>query len=381
MKFGNGGIGRGVSSPPSVVGRGAAREGGGNRSLGEAARLVLALLVPLVYLFTSVPTGFVLESPGPSFDLQAEVKVEGAEAHHSQGQFLLTSVSVREPNLLYQLISLARDDHRLREMRDFLGADLDPRTQDRVDALLTLLSQETADVLALRRAGMEAEVRGLGALVLGVVEGSPAQGRISPGEVIVSVNGESLEGAERLGELISGVTEGEEVALGIRDIDWKTLESALEREEAPDYSGLLAGPAREVRLAPVLDRALGRMVIGVYTRDYFAYRSPVRVTWGLGSVRGPSAGLMMVLSLLNALVPEDITQGWKVAGTGEVFLDGRVGAIGGLPMKIRAAESRGADIFLYPRENQGDLEGVETRMRLIPVDTVDEALAALTQAE
>jgi len=89
----------------------------------------------------------------------------------------------------------------------------------------------------------------------------------------------------------------------------------------------------------------------------------------------------MTLSLLNLLLPEDLTRGMKVAGTGEVFLDGRVGAIGGLPMKIRAAERQGAEVFLYPRDNQDDLAGVDTRMRLVPVGSLEEALAFLSSQE
>ncbi|MBC7254456.1 MAG: PDZ domain-containing protein [Actinobacteria bacterium] len=339
--------------------------------------LALVYLVPILFLLTSVPTGFVLESPGPSFDLQAELQVEGTETYPTGGEFLLTSVSVREPNLIYHLFSLARGDYRLLEARRFLGEELDPESQDRVDAVLTLLSQATADVLALRESSREVEVRELGALVLGVVEGTPAHGRIEPGEVIVSMDGVSVEGAADLSERIAEVPEGQEVDVGVRKIDWKALGDALERGESIDLSRLLEGETREERLVPVLDRERGRMVIGVYTRDYFTYRSPIHVTWEMESVRGPSAGLMMTLSLLNALLPEDLTRGRKVAGTGEVFLDGSVGPIGGLPMKIRAAELRGAEIFFYPEDNREDLAGVETGMKLIPVSSVEEAVRAL----
>ncbi|MDI7253284.1 S16 family serine protease [Candidatus Solincola sp.] len=340
--------------------------------------LVLAFLLPLAFLLTSVPTGFVLESPGPSFDLQAELEVEGAETHPSRGEFLLTSVSLRESNLVYQLLSLAKRDNRLIEARRFLGEELDMETQDRLDGALTVLSQETAAVLALRGAGLEVEVKELGALVLGVVEGSPAQGRLNPGQVIATVDGVPVKGSTDLGERIAAASEGEEVVLGVREIDWEALGSSLKGGEWSDPEELMAGETREVSLIPVWDWELGRRVIGVYTRDYFACRSPVRVTWKMESVRGPSAGLMMTLSLLNLLLPEDLTHGRRVAGTGEVFLDGRVGAIGGLPMKIKAAEARGAEVFLYPRQNQDDLAGVDTRMRLIPVDSLEEALKALS---
>ncbi len=356
---------------------GAARQGGKSRIPRETAYLALAFLLPLVFLVTSFPTAYVLQAPGPSFDLQAGVKVEGAETHTSRGEFLLTSVSLRESNLLDRLLSLAGRDYDFLEARRFLGPELDVESQDRVDAVLTLLSRQTAEVLALREASKEVEVSELGALVVGVSEGSPAQGKIAPGEVIVSVGGVPIRGSVDLAERIASLPEVEEVSVGVRGIAWEELGAALGRGEEADPSELLTGDVRETRLVPIWDGELEKMVIGVYTRDYFAYRSPVRVAWELGSIRGPSAGLMMSLSLLNALLPGDLTRGRRVAGTGEVFLDGRVGAVGGLIMKVRSAEERGAEVFLYPRQNQGDLEGVKTGMMLIPVDTLHEALQAL----
>lgn len=373
------GGGRGFPHRPSAPGgRRPVPKGGEDGLLRRAVELAVSFLLPVIFLLISVPTGFVLESPGPSFDLQAEIKVEGAEIHPSRGEFLLTSVSLRESNLVYHLLSVVKDDHRLLQARRFLGEDLDVKAQDRLDGMLTLLSQEAASVVALRAATAEVELHELGALVLGVAEGSPAHGKLDPGQVIVSVEGIPVRGSEDLGERIAAAAEGEEVSLGVREVDWEALESGLEREGDLDPEELLTGEVREVSLLPVWDEGLGRRVVGVYTRDYFTHRSPVRVTWEMEAVRGPSAGLMMALSLLNLLLPEDLTRGLKVAGTGEIFPDGRVGPIGGLPMKIRAAEARGAEVFLYPRENQEDLAGVVTGMRLVPVDSLQEALDALS---
>lgn len=342
------------------------------------AGVVFPLLLPLVFLLASVPTGFVLEEPGPSFDLQSRLTVEGAETHPSGGEFLLTSVSLRESRLIYHILSLVNGDFRLVGARSFLGVELDAETQERLDEALTVLSLHTTTVLGLRGASQEVEVKGLGALVLYVAQNYPAYGKLDPGEVIVSVDHVPLSRASELGEHLDALPEGEEVTLGIREIDWKAMSSALEKGEWVDPAEMLAGEVREVTLSPVWDEDLGRKVIGVSTRDYFTYRSRIRVDWEMETVKGPSAGLMMTLSLLDALLPEDLTRGRRIAGTGEVFLDGRVGAIGGLPMKIRAAETKGAEVFLYPRENQEDLAGVVTSMHLIPVGDIEEALAALS---
>jgi len=69
--------------------------------------------------------------------------------------------------------------------------------------------------------------------------------------------------------------------------------------------------------------------------------------------------------------------------TGEVTLRGRVLAIGGLKEKLLAALRSGVKTVLIPQENVKDLadvpDNVKSGLIIIPISTVDEALAqALT---
>lgn len=64
-------------------------------------------------------------------------------------------------------------------------------------------------------------------------------------------------------------------------------------------------------------------------------------------IGGPSAGLMFSLEIYNQLVEEDITKGYRIAGTGMISSDGTVGPIGGIEQKIVAADREGAEIFLH----------------------------------
>ena len=67
--------------------------------------------------------------------------------------------------------------------------------------------------------------------------------------------------------------------------------------------------------------------------------------------------------------------------TGEVSLRGVVSAIGGLPEKLMAAERAGVKQVFIPAENEQDLidvaEEVKNNLEIIPVNTVDEVLAAV----
>ena len=104
----------------------------------------------------------------------------------------------------------------------------------------------------------------------------------------------------------------------------------------------------------------------------------VKVTLDLADVGGPSAGLMFSLGIVDKLNPENLTGGRVVAGTGTIDDRGNVGAVGGVPMKLKAAVRDGATVFLVPRDEcdtaTRDKPG---GLRLVPVETLDDAIASL----
>ena len=93
---------------------------------------------------------------------------------------------------------------------------------------------------------------------------------------------------------------------------------------------------------------------------------------------GPSAGITMAISLISLLTgkpPKD-----RLSMTGEITLRGRVLPIGGLKEKVLAAHRAGIHTVIIPSRNQKDLVDVPPEVRkqieFVPVDTVDEAVAA-----
>lgn len=97
----------------------------------------------------------------------------------------------------------------------------------------------------------------------------------------------------------------------------------------------------------------------------------------VSSITGPSAGLVFTLELIQQLLGEDLTRGHVVAATGTVTPTGEVGPVGGVRHKVLAAERAGADVFLVPEANAGTAVAAARRLRVIPVRTVSEAVAAL----
>ncbi|MGI8414365.1 MAG: endopeptidase La [Solirubrobacteraceae bacterium] len=92
---------------------------------------------------------------------------------------------------------------------------------------------------------------------------------------------------------------------------------------------------------------------------------------------GPSAGVTMVTALASLMRGTPVRH--TVGMTGEVTLQGRVLAIGGLKQKVLAAHAAGLTDVVLPERNRGDLddvpEEVRAAMRFHFAMTIDEVLA------
>ena len=78
------------------------------------------------------------------------------------------------------------------------------------------------------------------------------------------------------------------------------------------------------------------------------YDMPINVKLDTRGIGGPSAGLAFVLGIMDQLGPGELTGGRKVAVTGTIDPDGKVGDVGGVVQKTAAVRAAGADVFLVP---------------------------------
>lgn len=108
----------------------------------------------------------------------------------------------------------------------------------------------------------------------------------------------------------------------------------------------------------------------------------VHVTLRLADVGGPSAGLLFSLGIVDKIDGDGrgagLTGGRSIAGTGTIEVDGKVGPVGGVPLKTKAAKRDGATVFLVPKAECGDAKAqLPKGLRLVPVTTLDGALDSL----
>lgn len=329
---------------------------------------IIALAIALVCLaaLTFLPTGYVIQQPGPVYNTLGTatgadgtavplIEVEGAETFDTTGALDLTTVQVvgnreRTPTWL-ELIGAWFDRSRAVVPLDSVfpaGQTSEQRTEQ--NAQLMVDSQHEATVAALRELGYEVDSR---VRIHSLPEGSPAEGVLQADDVVTAANGQPISDVTQLRDIIQQGG-GAPVAL------------TIER----------GGAEQTVEVSPVYSEDDSAWQIGVST--ILDYDFPVQVTIQLDNVGGPSAGLMFALGIIDTMTPDELNGGRQVAGTGTITADGVVGPIGGIRQKLYGARGAGAEYFLAPEANCDEVVGhIPSGLRVFSVADLDDAITAL----
>ncbi len=102
------------------------------------------------------------------------------------------------------------------------------------------------------------------------------------------------------------------------------------------------------------------------------------ITFDVKKTGGPSGGMIFAIGVIELLTAKDLLKGRHVAGTGTIATDGKVGAIGGINEKIRAAQKAGATVFIAPAGNREEIAHTPAGIQVIIVSTLAQAVAALS---
>jgi ATP-dependent Lon protease len=107
----------------------------------------------------------------------------------------------------------------------------------------------------------------------------------------------------------------------------------------------------------------------------------IHVPEGATPKDGPSAGTAITMVLYSLFSDRKIKN--NVAITGEICLQGRVTAIGGLELKFLGGIRAGVKLFIYPKENEKDFKTIMEKyggkpifqgLQFFPVETIDEVI-------
>lgn len=324
---------------------------------------VSALLFVVSAAFIAImPVPYVADAAGPGVELLARaggkppVTVSGVAPRVSQGQLVLATSSLTRPEagltLPEMMLAWWTPGKEVFPREAVYPAGTKPADVRAREAELLETAKAAAAASGLRQAGIEVQQV---PLVRKVASQGPSVDLLKPGDFVVAVDGRSTLTTDAVLQAIQAHDIGDYVTFTVLR-DQQESRVAVETVASRTQSGL--------------------PVVGV-TWDTGFYHAPT-VTFALDQpVGGSSGGLMLALAVYEAASPDELVGDRVVAGAGAIDGLGNVSAVSSVPERVASAEAAGASVFLLPAANCAELGELHPKVRLVPVNTLDDAVQAL----
>ncbi|KIL44775.1 SepM family pheromone-processing serine protease [Jeotgalibacillus soli] len=338
--------------------------------------ILLAFTILLLFAsFYTLP--YYVQKPGNAFVLDDIVEVENGT--ESEGDFSLMTVSQIKANVFSYLWALM-DEYQIIYPVDQVRAPHESEDEYSVRQLYLMdNSAQQAIEVAYKQAGADLSYEYNGIYVLNIYPGMPAEKILKAGDRITSIDEHIFQSSEEFIDYVGGKKKGDSITVTI-ERDNQVFDENLTLQSFPDNPEQIG--------------------LGISLVDDRNVQSDPQVLIDSSGIGGPSAGLMYSLEIYDQLIPEDLTKGYNIAGTGTISSDGEVGRIGGIEQKVIAADRQGIEIFLAPDDTIPEdvaaedpdavsnyraavktAEEIGTDMQIIPVKTFEDALKYLLLLE
>ncbi len=321
------------------------------------------ILIALISLLLLIPVPFIRIAPGPLFNTIGTEKdkdvitIIGTKTYESKGELNFTTVSETGGPfgrlvLIDAISSWIDPTEAVVPAADLYPENEDPEIIKQRNEKAFSNSQSDAIAAALTYLNIPVPIK---VVVDSVVVDSPSDGKIEPGDVVVSVNGKSVQSANDVVKFVQENKPNDVIKI-------KLIRQTVEKEV-----DLIAQELKTDKTKASIGISIGPGI-----------DPPYKFNFGISEVGGPSAGLMLSLGIVDELTPEDLTKGFNIAGTGTINYLGQVGPIGGVRQKLEGAVQGGSQLFLVPKENCDELLSKNFKeMPVVAVSNLKEAIEAI----
>jgi PDZ domain-containing protein len=346
---------------------------------GRTRRYLASILIGIIVLYLAffIRLPYFIFMPGTAEEIKPMVTLsKGSDTE--QGALMLTTVRVSDTNIVNYLIALVHPYEELQPKSSVFRQGESETDYSQRQQFVMISSQSSAMQAAYKKAQVPFHIKNEGVRVLQLLPGMPAEKVLKAGDTLLKIDDVTIVASTDLLNYIRTKKTGDSVTVTFRR-DKSEQTSTLQLAELPVQQG---------------SKEAARAGVGIVPADMQSVKADQedkQVTIKAGEIGGPSAGLMFSLEIYNQLVPEDITKGYKIAGTGTIDAEGVVGVIGGIQHKIVAADKAGAEIFLAPKDirpKEGSpilnytaaverAKEIHSKMKIVEVETMDDALRYL----
>lgn len=340
---------------------------------------ILTAIAVVVVILRAWPTNEYAITPGNATNVAPLVTVKGLGTDPHRDRIMLVDVYLQPLSQLQYLLM------HLRAHVEFVTADqlLEPGIPN--DQLVSQGylqmsdSQMAAKVAALRALGWRVPATPTGAVVTGVVSNTPAaRARLRVGDEITGLDGQVVTSQCSLVGALARVAVGATVRLTV--LPGTFSPTGVLSRGAPIHVTITTARSPHPAAVTGCPQAphAGASWLGIAPEDGVSYALPGRITLDTANIGGPSAGLAMTLTLIDALSRGSLTGGHVIATTGTIDPSGDVGDVGGVAEKTIAVENAGAHYFFVPQAEVATARSVaNASLHVYGVTKLSQVLAEL----
>ncbi len=293
-----------------------------------------------------------VEMPGGIINLTERVKIDGQKIP-LKGSFNMAYVSVVQGSIPYILYGLISNDADVVKTQDSLLENETVEEANRRNKLFLEQSKNAAVLAALKEAEIEYEIKNRKTNVLYIYK--DAKTTLEVGDNIIECNDNKVDSIQDIVKAIDSMKIGDTISFKV--VRFGKVKKATAK--IIDVKG-----QKKIN------------VVSLTTFDIDSLRSVELDSFATES--GSSGGLMMSLMVYSGLTNRDYTLGKKVAGTGTIDENGKVGEISGIKYKIIGAVRNKVDIFFVPSDNYKEALQVKKEndydLKIVKVDSLREAI-------
>lgn len=338
------------------------KKGQKNRALGWLIGLVVVVILAVIAIW---PTNYYIEGPGEAVSVGQFLKTKNKKPNN----FYLVTVSVTsQPASILQYLWSYTQKYESRISSSELLGDQTSDQYEELQSWYMETSQQNAIYYAAKKAGLKPKLKYNGVYVMSVQKNSSFKHKLQIGDTVLAANGHNFKSTEEMMSYLQKQKVGSKVKITV-----------LRNKQRKHFTGKIVKVAGTKRAG-----------IGIQLVERVSVETKPKLAIDADNIGGPSAGLMFTLTSYEVFTHKNLTNGHKIAGTGTISPNGKVGIIGGVDKKVVAADRAGAEVFFAPTDSTGvkksqtnyieakkTAKEIGSKMKIVPVATFDDALKYL----
>lgn len=316
----------------------------------ENYKFIIVLI--LIVLFCTIRLPYYIMTTGGTINITDRVEMDGYQKE-DKGSINMLYVSEYDATPFSYLLAKLRGE----EINSNKERQISNESVEEINKRNKIMRDNSLDIavlVAYQEAGKYINIKSKKNIVMA----KTTDNNFEVGDIILTINDKVCDEVKDIKEIINNSEENDV-------IKFKVLRNDKELE---------------IENKVVLED--NRKVVGVVIVTDYEYDLDPKIDIKFkNSESGSSGGLMLTLTIYNALSSEDLIKGRNIAGTGTINADGTVGEIDGIKYKIMGAAKNNMDIVFVPSSNYEDAINTKNKynydLEIIKVDTFNEVLEYL----